>query len=111
VPRIMANQEQSQGITKARALEIARKAVDDLKASQPLVLLQDKTLEKDFGWVFFYTTKKFQETGDKKFLMPGNGPLVVDRLGGATHFLTSSMPPARAVEEYEKTWRENQKKL
>lgn len=106
----MANQQQSQGITKARAVEIAHKALDDLKASQALVLLQDKTLEKDFGWVFFYTTKKFHETHDKKYLIPGNGPLVVDRLDGATHFLSSSMPPARTIEEYEKTWRENQKK-
>jgi hypothetical protein len=100
----MANQ-QSENITPSKALEIARKAVDDLKASQPFVIIENKTQTKDFGWVFFYTSKKFLETHDRKDLIPGNGPLVVDRLDGSTHFLSSSLPPNRAIEEYEKNWR------
>jgi hypothetical protein len=105
----MANQ-QSENITPARALEIARKAVDDLKASQPFVIIENKTQTKDFGWVFFYTSKKFLETHDRKDLIPGNGPLVVDRLDGTIHFLSSSLPPNRAIEEYEKNWRTNHHK-
>ncbi|HXN50546.1 MAG TPA: YrhB domain-containing protein [Candidatus Acidoferrum sp.] len=104
----MANQH-AETLSKERATEIARKTIDDLKATNPLVILEDKTLEKDFGWVFFYTTKKYQETRDKKYLMPGNSPLIVDRFDGSTHFLPSSLPPGRAVEEYQKAWRSKQK--
>ncbi|MHB8501933.1 MAG: YrhB domain-containing protein [Candidatus Acidiferrales bacterium] len=105
----MANQ-QSENITQSRALEIARKAIEDLKASQPLVILDNKTQSKDFGWVFFYTSKKFLETHDKKYLVPGNGPLVIDRSDGSPHFLSSSLPPNRAIEEYEKNWRKSHEK-
>ena len=104
----MANQ-QSEALSKERALEIARKTIDNLKSNNPLVILEDKTLEKDFGWVFFYTTKKYLETHDKKYLMPGNSPLVVERADGSTHFLSTSLPPSRAVEEYEKSWQSRHK--
>lgn len=107
----MANQQnqQAEEFSKVRALEIARKTIENLNSKNPLVIMEDKTLEKDFGWVFFYTTKKYLETHDKKYLMPGNSPLVVDRVDGTTHFLSTSLPPIRAIEEYEKNWRSRHK--
>jgi hypothetical protein len=29
-----------------------------------LCILEDRTIEADFGWVFFYTSKLHRETGD-----------------------------------------------
>jgi hypothetical protein len=37
--------------------------------------------------------------------IPGAGPLVVLREGGAATFLSTSVPPDKAIAEYEKTWR------
>ena len=105
----MANQH-THVLTKMQALEIAQAAIEKLKSSNPLVIMEEKTVEKDFGWVFFYTTKKYLETHDKKYLVPGNSPLVVDRANGTTHFLSTSVPPNRAIDEYEKSWRARQKK-
>jgi len=31
--------------------------------------------------------------------------LVVERADGSTHFLSTSLPPNRAIEEYESAWR------
>lgn len=100
----MANQQQA--ISKQTAFEIARKTVAELKSNEPLKLLEDKTVEKDFGWVFFYNTKRFLETHDRKYMMPGNAPFVVEREDGSVHFLFSSVPPNQAIEKYEKEWRE-----
>lgn len=95
-------------ITKQQATEIARKTIADLKSGTEFVILEDKTVEKDFGWVFIYTPKKFMETKDRKYLVPGNGPLVVNRSDGSTRFLSTAAPPAKAIEEYERTWRSSQ---
>jgi hypothetical protein len=95
-------------VTKQQATEIARKIIDNLKPGTDFVILEDKTVEKEFGWVFFYTTKKYFETKDKKYLMPGNSPLVVNRKDGSTTFLSTSVPPPKAIEEYERTWRDSQ---
>lgn len=47
-----------------------------------LVLLEDETITEEFGWVFFYNTKKFQETGDFRDMLGGNAPIIVDIGGG-----------------------------
>lgn len=91
-------------ITREEASATAPKAIAGLRASAELVILEDKTLERDFGWVFFYTAKRYLETKDRKHLVPGNGPLVVEK-DGATHFLSGSAPPQQAIEEFEKRWR------
>ena len=107
VKQIMAFPPQKT-ITKEQAAEVARKLVANLKPGTEFVILDDKTVEKDFGWVFFYTTKRYVETKDRKYLLPGNAPLVVDRKDGSTHFLSTSAPPARAIDEYEKVWKKSQ---
>jgi hypothetical protein len=106
--RSMTTQHKEE-ITKQHALEIARKAIADLKLGTELVLLEDKTLEKDFGWVFFNTTKKYLETKNPNDLLPGIGPLVVERSDGSTHFLSTSLPPNKAIEEFEHNWQKNRK--
>lgn len=92
-------------ITREQSFEIAAKAIAELRASVELVVLEEKTLEREFGWVFFYTAKRYLETGDRRHLLPGNGPLVVEKETGAVHFLSSSAPPGRVVEEFERKWR------
>jgi len=95
-------------LTKKAALEIATQAIAALKSETELVLLEDQIIEKKFGWVFFITTKKYLKTKNPNDLLPGIGPLVVGRADGSTHFLSSSVPPDRAIAEYERQWREHQ---
>ncbi len=92
--------------SKQRALEIARKSLSELKPGTEFVIQEDKTVEKDFGWVFLYTTRKYLETKDPRTLIPGAGPLVVERAGGTTQYLPTSLPPDKAIEEFDKRWRE-----
>jgi hypothetical protein len=95
--------------TKQRAVEIARRTISEFKPGTEMVLVEDETQEKEFGWVFFFTTKAYQETKDPRTLVPGNGPLVVFRADGSTEYLTTSVPPDVAVKEFERRWREKKK--
>lgn len=90
--------------TLEQATEVARQAIVD--PDREFVLLEDKTTEHDFGWVFYYDTRAHAETGDPGTMLPGVGPFVVPRDGGEPVFLTTSMPPPVAIAEYERQWRE-----
>jgi len=98
----------SKQITKAGAREIAGKVVAALSQQHDFVILDDQTVEREFGWVFFYTTRRYVETRDPQYLVPGNAPLVVHQADGSITHLATSIPPTRAIEIYEQRWREEQ---
>jgi hypothetical protein len=89
-------------ITPERALAIAREVVAHVAPGVELVVLEDRTLEKDYGWIFQFTTRRYLETSDPGAMVPGTGPLVVEREGGAPVFLATSVCPEKAIEEYER---------
>jgi hypothetical protein len=91
-------------VTRRQALEIARRELARDPANG-FVIDEAKTLQKEFGWVFFYSPRAYLKSHDPKDLVPGSGPLVVERAGGATTYLSSSVPPEQALEEFEKEWR------
>ncbi len=101
MPSLDANIQPS--ITKDQAHKIAETAIATISREHHFVILEDKTLEKRFGWVFFYTTAEYVKTGNIKDVIPGNGPLVVKKTG-SSEFLSSSFPPEKAIEMYEKHW-------
>lgn len=100
-PRSFAARKPAEkAVTKERAREIARKTVADLSPDAHFVVLEAKTIEKPFGWVFFYEPQA--AASDPNAMVPGAGPLVVHRADGSTTFLSTSVPPAEAIAEYEK---------
>lgn len=97
-------------ITKQQALDIARQRLSDEGGDHNLVILEDKIVEKDFGWVFLSETESFLRTGDPNKAVPGFGPLVVSRDDGAMEFIGTSGPPELGIEMYEEKWREQQRR-
>jgi hypothetical protein len=95
-------------VTKERALEIARKKLAETKPEAAFVILEKSTVEKPFGWVFFYQPRA--AATDPTAVVPGAGPLVVHRADGTTTFLSTSVPPHVAIEEYEKAWTKSEKR-
>ena len=62
-------------LKEARTIALAH-----LPAAEPgieLVILDAHTIAKPYGWVFFYNSKKFVESGDFLDSTVGNGPMVV----------------------------------
>jgi len=62
-----------------------------------LAILDDATIECEFGWAFSYQTRSFIESGDVMDTLVGNGPLFVTREG--TMFETGTAEPAETYVE------------
>jgi hypothetical protein len=72
------------------------------RSNDPWVVGYEFTIEKPFGWVFFYNSKKFLETGEIGFALAGNGPAMVNRYDGTIEFGGTANPPEFYIEEYER---------
>jgi hypothetical protein len=79
-------------ITKAEAEQIARKYVKTLGQTMELVLLVDQTIERSFGWIFFYDSKRYIETGDIRHALAGNAPVIVTKADGQIHETGTAYP-------------------
>lgn len=66
-----------------------------------LVILPDLTIEKDYGWIFFYQSRKYLETGDYRYQLAGNGPVAFEKASGEHHHLGSASPPHDRIREFE----------
>ena len=47
-----------------------------------LQILAESTEEYDFGWVFYYNSAKFNESGDLQEALDGNAPLIINKISG-----------------------------
>lgn len=65
-----------------------------------LALLEQNTLEEDFGWVFFYQSKDFLESGRVSDKLAGNSPIIVDRRDGTIHTTGTAHPIESYVSNY-----------
>lgn len=90
-------------IDKAKAVELARTYVSKLSVGgrTDVVLREDRTIERPFGWVFFYESGKYLETGDEHFAALGNSPLFVDRRDGSLHVAGTARRIIYYIERYE----------
>lgn len=56
---------------------------DDPTYNQERVtLILTEPREESFGWVFFYDSKEFLETGDFSKAVAGNAPILIDKMTG-----------------------------
>lgn len=70
-------------ISKEDAVVIVQKKLDDIAPiGDPWRIVKEKTVEKPFGWIFFYNTVRFQDTGNPIFKLAGNGPVFVNKFTG-----------------------------
>ena len=65
-----------------------------------LVVLDEHTREESFGWVFFYSTQAYQETGAIEHSLVGNAPIIVDKRTGELHVTGTADPLEVYVENY-----------
>jgi hypothetical protein len=85
-------------------MQEARGLAERFLASLPmeLVILDEHTMETEFGWVFFWTSKKYRETGNFEYAVAGNTPLIVDRREGSVHETSTAEPIEEIIERYRK---------
>jgi len=63
-----------------------------------LVIINKGTRHLDGGWIFFYNTREFVETGEIESALGGNGPLFVTK-DGSLFELRTDLPWSEAVKQ------------
>ncbi len=89
-------------------LESAKKKVVAYLDSQykvkdePLVMIrEDFIVTKDYGWIFSYESKRFLETGELRYRLVGNYPLLIFKDSGEIY-------PVDTIDDLEKIVKEHQ---
>ncbi len=92
-------------MTKSEAKKVVDEYLAKLQAgrSYELAVMEDRTREESFGWVFFYNTKRFVETGDVQWALGGNAPLIVDRRSRELHVTGTAHPIEHYIDEFRRT--------
>lgn len=89
-------------MTRNEAEDLARVhiAASPVAARHDLVIDSSRTREEPFGWVFFYNTRRFVETGAIEWALAGNAPLIVDRATGEVIPTGTARPIEQHIEYY-----------
>jgi hypothetical protein len=92
-------------ITMTEATEAAERYVQDMERAcgMPLKLLKDQTIERSFGWAFFYDPALPPGSGDADAMLAGNAPIIVDKRDGSLHETGTAYPNERYLDNYERT--------
>lgn len=68
-----------------------------------LAIIESDTIEGDFGWVFFYQSKKCLESGDFSDALVGNAPLLVSKRDGSLHETGTAEPVEFYIENFKRS--------
>lgn len=90
-------------MTIEAAMTLVQSYLDEksLSAEDNLVILKDKVVEKEYGWIFIFNSKRFIETGNILYSLGGNGPIVVEKESGKFHELGSAKDFEDTIKEFE----------
>ena len=82
------------------ARNLAEKYLAELPMSPPaeLAILDERTMETAFGWVFIWNSKRYHETGEFEHALAGNAPLFVDRRDGVVRETSTASPMKEIIE-------------
>jgi hypothetical protein len=91
-------------ISPEEAKEIAQNALHKTRSRiDNELVIQDKfTVEFETGWVFYYQSRKYLETGDILFRLMGNGPIIIDKEEGLAYQAGTGEPVQYWIEEFKK---------
>lgn len=59
-----------------------------------------ETIERSFGWVFSYDSKRHDETRDIRDAIAGNAPIVVTKADGRIHVTGTADPVEHYLEKF-----------
>ena len=88
-------------LTKTEARALIEKQIIELGADVEWMILDDQTLEYDWGWAFFYQSREFVETGEPSAMLAGNAPYLVNRETEEVVLTGTAYPVEHYVRDYE----------
>jgi hypothetical protein len=92
-------------ITLSKATQLAQSYVQEMAKSCgiSLQLLEDQTIERSFGWAFFYDAVREPGLGDFDTLLAGNAPFIIDKRDGSLHVTGTAFTIEKHLDNYERT--------
>lgn len=88
-------------ITRTQAEDIVMAELARRGAGEDVVIVDESTVERPFGWLFIYNTRHYLETGDPRDALVGNDPWIVDRRDGSLHEGRTSQTIEQIIAAYE----------
>ncbi|MFI7644125.1 YrhB domain-containing protein [Nonomuraea sp. NPDC049400] len=91
-------------ISKAGARAILEQFLNGMYMDGPPgdgIVVNADVVEREYGWLFTYTTAAFRRTGDHRHALVGAGPVAVLRDSGRIITFPSYLSRSQAVAEYE----------
>ena len=86
---------------EAKAAVLERLQRRGIGGSEELAINDSSTIEKSYGWVFFYNSRRYLETGDHMDMLYGAGPVVVIAATGEIIEFGSARPSEEFIKELE----------
>jgi len=84
-----------------KAVQVAREQV--VVAEDNMMLWEEKTIEKPYGWFFVFAPEKYIETGEMRYQVPGS-PFIFVGKNGETEGFPSSATRSFFVDEYDRMY-------
>lgn len=81
-----------------RTVEISSAGVTERPARVEIAI--SRTIEKDYGWVFLWQSKRYIESGDLRDMLIGNCPVLITKEGKLV-LLPTSHPVEESLRRYE----------
>jgi len=79
-------------IDKDTAKKLVEAQLENWSSGGGLVVVDENTMETEFGWVFFYDSKEYLETEDLRYAIAGNAPIVVLKKDGSLRVTGTAQP-------------------
>ncbi|TAN66342.1 MAG: hypothetical protein EPN17_14100 [Methylobacter sp.] len=85
------------------AIAIVQRELENLQAPEgdAFVLDLEHTIERPFGWVFFWGSALYARTGEIRHALAGNSPLIVNRETGEVVSTGTAFPVEYYLAQYE----------
>ncbi|MCA9251446.1 MAG: hypothetical protein KDA54_09970 [Phycisphaerales bacterium] len=92
-------------LTKQEAEAIVRAHLERISKSDPrgveVEIVSDATIERPFGWVFFYNSVEFLRTGKLSSMLAGNAPIIINKQDGVLCDTGTAYPVEHYIKNYE----------
>jgi hypothetical protein len=66
-----------------------------------LIIIDELTIEKEYAWIFSYTTKRYSETNDMNYAIGGNAPLFISKSDGHISRYRTGLSLDEMIDEHE----------
>ena len=91
-------------MTYEEAHKIVQTHLNELSEGEDykLVIIDNATINNDFGWVFFYNSNKYIETHNFSDMLVGTAPIIISRKDGSMHETGTAEPVEYYIENLKK---------